>query len=131
MCRKNHKRKSLTGTKRQILQGGIHMNMKKLTAALTALTCCAGMLGTLPGLEFGSVQTYAAEAVYNDFEVNYDGWHGSTQTVQLTAENGAGFGGTRGMTAVFATSITSPQLGHSTSTLFPVTSIIAGMLCCP
>ncbi|MBQ2265685.1 MAG: endo-1,4-beta-xylanase [Oscillospiraceae bacterium] len=88
------------------------MNMKKLTAALTALTCCAGMLGTLPGLEFGSVQTYAAEAVYNDFEVNYDGWHGSTQTVQLTAENGAGFGGTRGMTV---TNRTSASEGASSS----------------
>ncbi len=71
------------------------MNVKKLTAALTALTCCAGMLGTMP---FGSVQTYAAEAVYNDFEVTYEGWHGSTMDVQVAVEEGTGFAGTKGMT---------------------------------
>ncbi len=71
------------------------MNRKKITAFLTALTCCAGMLSTLPFT--GSVQTHAAQAVYNDFEVTYDGWHGSTQTVQLTALDGEGYAGTRGM----------------------------------
>ncbi len=71
------------------------MNIRRVAAGLTALMCSAGMLGTMP---FGeSVRSYAAEAVYNDFEVNYEGWHGSTQRVQLTAENGMGWGGSRGM----------------------------------
>lgn len=88
------------------------MNRKKLTAALTALTCCAGMLGTLPIQDLGNMQTYAAEAVYNAFEANYDGWHGSTMDVLLTAEDGAGYAGTRGMTV---TNRTTASDGASSS----------------
>ncbi len=73
------------------------MKTKRIAAALTALTCCAGMLGTLPFGSFGNVTTMAAEAVWNDFEVTYEGWHGSTQEVMVEAVDGAGFGGTRGM----------------------------------
>ncbi len=72
------------------------MNMKKLTAALTALTCCAGMLGTMPF--GGNVRTYAAQAVYNNFEVTYEGWHGSTMDVSVDVSDGTGVNGTRGMT---------------------------------
>ncbi len=70
------------------------MNIKKITAGLTALMCCAGMLSTMP---FGGVVTHAAEAVYNNFEVTYEGWHGSTVDVLVSAENSIGYGGTRGM----------------------------------
>ncbi len=71
------------------------MKKQRITAALTAVLCCAGMLGVLPtGTD---VRTYAAEAVHNDFEVNYDGWHGSTQDVIVTAYEGIGYAGSRGM----------------------------------
>ncbi len=70
------------------------MKKKRIVAALTALLCSAGTAAYLPEL---SEQTYAAEVVKNSFEVNYDGWHGSTMDVQVTAQDGMGYGGTRGM----------------------------------
>lgn len=70
------------------------MNFRKLTASLTAMACSAGMFAYFPAfLE----KTYAAELVYNDFEVNYGGWYGNADTVTLTAENGTGCDGSRGM----------------------------------
>ena len=70
------------------------MNFRKLTASLTAMACSAGMFAYFPTfLE----KTYAAELVYNDFEVNYGGWYGNADTVTLTAENGTGCDGSRGM----------------------------------
>ncbi len=71
------------------------MNRKRIAAGITALVCCAGMLSTMPF--GGSVRTYAAETVYNDFEVTYNGWHGSTMEVMVEAVDGIGYEGTRGM----------------------------------
>ncbi len=68
------------------------MKPKKLTAMLSALAVSAGMASALP-----LTQTYAAELVRNDFEVNYDGWYESAEWVRLTAMNGIGEGGSRGM----------------------------------
>ncbi len=70
------------------------MNFKKIAAGLTAAVCCAGMISYIPKL---SSKTFAESAVYNDFEVNYDGWYGNADTVKIIAENDKGFGGTRGM----------------------------------
>lgn len=70
------------------------MNLKKLTAALSALVCCGGMMSYIP---FAAYDTYAAELVHNTFEVNYDGWHGSSDAVKLTAADGEGYSSSRGM----------------------------------
>ncbi|MBP0974421.1 MAG: endo-1,4-beta-xylanase [Oscillospiraceae bacterium] len=67
------------------------MNRKKLTATLTAVLCAVSTLAAFP-----AINTQAAEAVYNDFEVTYNGWHDTEGSV-LTAVDGAGFGGSRGM----------------------------------
>ena len=79
------------------------MNVRKLTASLTALACSAGMFAYFPAfLE----KTYATEVVYNDFEVNYGGWYGNTDAVTLTAENGIGCDGSRGMVVSGRTNVT-------------------------
>ncbi len=70
------------------------MRMKKLISAATALASAMSLISIVPG----TAQTYAAEVVYNGFEANYDGWYGNADFVQLTAEEGTGFGATRGMT---------------------------------
>lgn len=70
------------------------MKLKKVSAALTAVACCAGILCYYPAVENNA---FAQEIVSNDFEVNYDGWYGNSDTVRLTAENRAGFNDTRGM----------------------------------
>ncbi len=70
------------------------MNFKKIAAAVTAVICCSGLALHMP---FIGKQVYAAELVSNDFEVNYDGWHGSTESVKLTAANGQGYESSRGM----------------------------------
>jgi len=70
------------------------MNMKKIASSVTALVCCTGIFSFVP---LTNDRTSAAEAVYNDFEVNYDGWYGNTDTVVLLAENGMGYKNSRGM----------------------------------
>ena len=70
------------------------MKFKKITAAITAMLCCAGTLAFFPE----TVQhASAADAVANDFERNYEGWYGDGDLVNLEAIDGAGFEGTRGM----------------------------------
>ena len=70
------------------------MNFRKTAASLTALMCSAGVLSVFPA----SVENVgAADVVFNDFEANYDGWHGSDTSVELTAADGIGLGGSRGM----------------------------------
>lgn len=70
------------------------MKVKKIAAGFTAMVCCTGMLAIFPGfIEMAS----ASELVHNDFEVNYDGWHGNADAVRLTAENGNGYENSRGM----------------------------------
>ncbi|MBR7038153.1 MAG: endo-1,4-beta-xylanase [Oscillospiraceae bacterium] len=63
-------------------------------SAATAVLCALGLGAVYP--DFGA-QHAAAEAVHNDFEETYCGWHGSTQTVDVTALDGVGFAGSRGM----------------------------------
>ena len=71
------------------------MSFKKIVAAATSLVCCAGMLPLLP--EFTAEKTYASEIVHNDFEVTYEGWHGTDVDIDVTALNGIGLNNTRGM----------------------------------
>ncbi|MBQ4465786.1 MAG: endo-1,4-beta-xylanase [Oscillospiraceae bacterium] len=67
------------------------MKLKKLTAALTAILCCAGTLTMFP-----EVTSHASvEAVGNSFERSYEGW--ISQNAQLTAVDGAGYLDSRGM----------------------------------
>lgn len=70
------------------------MNLKKLAAAATAITCCAT---ALPNIPFLTAKTYAAEIVKNDFEISYDGWYENADNVTLSVEEGTGYNGTKGM----------------------------------
>lgn len=74
---------------------------QKIAAILTSLACCAGMVSLFPEI---SDISYAAEIIHNDFEVNYDGWYGNADAVQLVAENNAGYKASRGMTVSGRTS---------------------------
>ena len=85
------------------------MKLRRITSTLTALACSAGMLAMFPNV---ADVTYAAEAVKNDFEVTYEGWHGSTVDVDLIAEEGTGIAGSRGMTV---TNRTTPSEGAESS----------------
>lgn len=71
------------------------MDLKKVAASFTAAACCVGILSYFPQI---NEKTFAAQLVYNDFEVNYDGWYGNADNVMLTAEKGTGYKNTRGMT---------------------------------
>ena len=85
------------------------MNFKKLTAAVTAVMCGGGRAMYIP---LACDNVYAAELGSNDFEVNYDGWHGRNESVKLTAVDGQGYGGTRGM---IVSDRTSSDYGASSS----------------
>ncbi|MBR1592406.1 MAG: endo-1,4-beta-xylanase [Ruminococcus sp.] len=71
------------------------MKSKKLYAAFTAAACLASSFAAMPQM---FMPVYASEVVSDTFEMNYDGWHGNSENVILTAENAQGFGGSRGMT---------------------------------
>jgi len=85
------------------------MKLKRITSALTAIACTAGMLAVFPKV---ADVTYAAEAVRNDFEETYEGWHGSTVDVDVTAAEGSGFAGSRGM---IVSNRTTPSDGAASS----------------
>ena len=85
------------------------MTLKKVTSMVTALVCCAGMAAIMPELP---LQVQAYTAVENSFEVNYGGWYGNADSVVLTAEEGAGYNGSRGM---IVTGRTDAQDGASSS----------------
>ncbi|MFR7473036.1 MAG: endo-1,4-beta-xylanase, partial [Ruminococcus sp.] len=70
------------------------MNRQKWIAGLTAMLCSAGVLSCFPAIS-GTVS--ATELVNNDFEVNYGGWYGNTDTVVLKAVEGIGYHSSRGM----------------------------------
>ena len=70
------------------------MGFKRITTIMTALACSSGIAVYLPA---AGEKTFASEQIYNDFEVNYDGWYGNSDTVMLLAENSTGYKGTRGM----------------------------------
>ena len=71
------------------------MSRKKLYAAITAAACLASSFAAMPQM---FMPVYASEIVCDTFEVNYDGWHGNSENVTVTAENSKGFNGSRGMT---------------------------------
>lgn len=70
------------------------MKKRRILSAVTALSVCAGMTAVSPEI---TRNTYAAEVVANDFEVNYGGWHEVGESVSLIAENGTGVDASRGM----------------------------------
>lgn len=73
----------------------IILNRKKVLAAMTSAICFASTFAVMP--QIAGMQTFASEAVSNGFEVNYEGWHGTSDSVELTAVEGAGAGSSRGM----------------------------------
>ena len=86
------------------------MKLKRFTAALTAAACSAVMLSSLPV----ELSAGAATIFSNDFEINYGGWYAESPdyVAELTAVNGAGYEGSRGM---LVTGRTSPSDGVSSS----------------
>ncbi len=70
------------------------MKLRKVYAAVTAAVCSLTTLTYMPSV---IMPTYASEIVHDDFEVNYDGWHGSSEEVSLDAFAGIGVNGSRGM----------------------------------
>ena len=57
------------------------MRFKKITSVLTAITCCSCMFAYMPSFVQDS---YASEIVHNDFEVTYEGWHGTDYVPDIT-----------------------------------------------
>lgn len=85
------------------------MKIKKLFSAITAALCCSGIISYFPA---NQEYVTAVTLVSDDFETNYDGWHGSTDTVKLSADSFAGYNGSRGMTV---SDRTNPTDGASSS----------------
>ncbi len=81
------------------------MKRKRLCAALTAVVCTAAMFSVIP---MQGVQ--ASALVQNDFEVTYGGWYAESPdwSAQVTAIDGIGYNGSRGMQV---TGRTSPEDG--------------------
>jgi len=73
--------------------GKSNMKHRRITSALTAAMCTAVMLSVMPA----PAAVQAETIVSNDFEINYDGWHGNADAVLLTASDFAGWNNTRGM----------------------------------
>ncbi len=74
-------------------------NHKKFLATLLALSCIATASPKL------TAPVYAQEVVYDSFEINYDGWHGTDTSIELTADAN-GFEASRGMRVTGRTSDT-------------------------
>ncbi|SDA11210.1 arabinoxylan arabinofuranohydrolase [Ruminococcus sp. YE71] len=74
---------------------------KKLMAFLVALSCFGSIATAFPQF---TAPVYAQEVVYDSFELNYDGWHGTDTSIELTADDNGGFGDTRGMKVTGRTS---------------------------
>jgi GH35 family endo-1,4-beta-xylanase len=70
------------------------MKFKKIMSVLTAVTCCSCMFAYLPSFV---QKTYASEIVHNDFEVTYEGWHGTDYDIEVTASDSIGYQNSRGM----------------------------------
>ncbi|NLT08269.1 MAG: 1,4-beta-xylanase, partial [Ruminococcus sp.] len=85
------------------------MKFRRIVSAATAAACTAGLIVVAPEI---TARTYAAEVVYNGFETDYEGWYANDEASRLTAINGAGYDGTRGMTI---TGRTSPESGVASS----------------
>lgn len=87
--------------------GELTMKWKRFAAAVTAVACSAAMLTTMP-----VSLAEASTAVSNDFEVEYEGWYSTSDAASLTALEGIGFGGSRGM---LISGRTAPQDGAASS----------------
>ena len=70
------------------------MNRKKLYAALTAAACFSTTFASMPQI---MTATQAAEVVYDSFDVNFDGWHGTDPANNIVPVDGAGIGSSRAM----------------------------------
>ena len=68
------------------------MKHKRIPALLTAAACTAMMFSATP-----ISPVSASSVVKNDFEVTYEGWHETNGGVSVTAVDGIGFNGSRGM----------------------------------
>lgn len=75
--------------------------------------CCSGIISYFPA---NQEYVTAVTLVSDDFETNYDGWHGSTDMVKLSADSFAGYNGSRGMTV---SDRTNPTGGASSSRVLP------------
>ena len=73
----------------------IILNKKRLFAAVSAVACFVSTFAVFP--DKAGMQTYASEAVNNNFETDYEGWHSNSDITELTAVSGIGVGGSRGM----------------------------------
>ena len=71
---------------------------KKFLASLLALSC---LTTAMPQL---TAPVYAQEIVYDSFEINYDGWHGTDTSIELTAIDNGGYDSSRGMKVTGRTS---------------------------
>lgn len=65
----------------------------RLAAGLVSAACCASVLSVMPALP----SVYAEKVVNNDFEVTYNGWYAIDDVATMTAVEGIGYDGTRGM----------------------------------
>ncbi|SFC79218.1 endo-1,4-beta-xylanase [Ruminococcus albus] len=72
---------------------------KKFLAVLMAMSC---LTTALPQF---TAPVYAQEVVYDSFELNYDGWHGTDTSIELLADENNGFESTRGMKVTGRTSV--------------------------
>lgn len=88
----------------------VKLNKKRLFAAATAAACFASTFAVMP--QKMGMQTFAVEAVRNDFEVTYEGWHTNDDISEVTAIEGAGVDGSRGM---MVTGRTAPEVGAASS----------------
>ena len=71
---------------------------KKILASLMALSC---LTTAMPQF---TAPVYAQEVVYDSFEINYDGWHGTDTSIELTAIDNGGYDSSRGMKVTGRTS---------------------------
>ena len=85
------------------------MKVKRLVAGIAAASCLSGVFTVLPEVV---ERTYAAEIVSNDFERDYEGWHGSSDSVELIAQSASGYDMTCGMRV---TGRTSPEDGAAST----------------
>lgn len=95
---------------KKLMKGRLIMNKKKLIAAVTSAVCFVGNFAVVP--QIAGMQTYAFEAVNNNFEAGYEGWYANSETAVLTAVDGAGFNNSCGMTV---TGRTSSEVGAASS----------------
>lgn len=70
------------------------MKIKRFLAGVTAFVMSAGLLWAMP---LSADRKYVDEVVYDDFEINYDGWCNIGENTTLSAVENQGNNSTRGM----------------------------------